>query len=234
MLNNIYISTISKKKQIVELVIKNEKYGNQEINQLIDWIRQELNIGGYERVKQELRGFLKSHPVDTYIKCTVKLEKDTSILSNGGGGCLGYVSTHIIDAYDTLDFSNVVLYTPSMTSKANMCVELLKSKFQIQQLVHLPLYMQNRNLLITSSSSTPFPVAAQSSIHNYNSQYSASAPITISTPSIIPISQSNNLLFNQKFILSTSPTNRTSAMMNQKVKPTDVTLLSPQIQGTKA
>eukprot|EP01133_Synstelium_polycarpum_P007225 gene7225-8394_t len=151
-MNNLFVATIYPKRQTATLVFRNERLSNPEFNQVVEWLRAELSIRGVERIKLELKGFLKELPIDSYVKFHVKLDHDPSVLNIGGGGCMGYVSDYIVDAYDTLVFTQVeVLQSPAI-----VCLETLKSRFQLAALTH-----------VTSKATTQIPSSSSNRFNNY-------------------------------------------------------------------
>ncbi|EGC29714.1 hypothetical protein DICPUDRAFT_99748 [Dictyostelium purpureum] len=142
-MNNIYTTSISIKRQTGDFIIKKEHYHMKEIKEIVHIIRDIFKIRGQERISRELKGFLHNYPNGSYVKFTIKLDHDFSVISSGG--LLGYVSDHTYDAYDTFVFSNVDFYIPNKPLKS---IEELKSKWSsIQQIVPLLEYQKDPNCL---------------------------------------------------------------------------------------
>ncbi|EFA79189.1 hypothetical protein PPL_08015 [Heterostelium album PN500] len=208
-MDKIFVANLNQKRQFADLVYCSpERLNNAEINEITQWLRSELNIRGQERVKNDLRGFLKSVPAHSYAKFQVKLEHDAHVLNVGGGGCLGYVSDYIIDYYDTLEFSNIEIYTPV----APVTIEHIKEKFQIATLYQI-------KSSHSASAATPSTTTQNhhTKTHNTHSTHSQSQA-TVSSPS--------NSSSNNQYVAKYTP--------RTPVVKTKTALISPQILGTKA
>ncbi|GAM23438.1 hypothetical protein SAMD00019534_066130 [Acytostelium subglobosum LB1] len=170
-MNSLYVANLDKKRQTAVLVYRNfnNRLSSQELNEMIQYLRSELNIRGCERIKNDLRGFIKTLQANSYAKFRVVLDHDAHVLNMGGSGCLGYVSEHIYDYYDTFEFKDVEVYTPS--SAEHLTVESLAERFHLSALAHAGASTNNKKQHTTTPQ------------HHNNVHTSTTTPITINNNS---------------------------------------------------
>ncbi|EGG25029.1 hypothetical protein DFA_03275 [Cavenderia fasciculata] len=140
-MEQIYFSTVIPKKHRATMVMKNESYKNADYMDMVAWLRKELKIEGKERIKNDLKSFLRSIPVGDYVKFTVSLEHDQSVISAMGSGMLGFVSEHVLDAFDTLDFNGIEIWKQTHMNHEPSTEELMK-KFHLDHLHHVKIEHQ--------------------------------------------------------------------------------------------
>ncbi|KAN0009705.1 hypothetical protein ACTFIU_007004 [Dictyostelium citrinum] len=175
-MNNIYITSISLKRKTGDFIIKKEQLSNKDIKEMVMVIREIFKMRGLERVTKELKGFIHNFPNGTYIKFSLKVDHDFSVISSGGG-LLGYISDSVYDAYDTFVFTNVDSYLPGKQLKS---IDELKSRWtNIQQIVPLLDYQADPSILSKSKDySTHIDYAGHNHPHPIKSNFS---PKQIST-----------------------------------------------------
>ncbi|KAM9998067.1 hypothetical protein ACTFIY_007709 [Dictyostelium cf. discoideum] len=175
-MNNTYITSISLKRKTGDFIIKKEQLSTKDIKEMVMVIREIFKMRGLERVTKELKGFIHNFPIGSYIKFTLKVDHDFSVISSGGG-LLGYISDSVYDAYDTFVFSNVDSYLPGKPLKS---IDELRSKWSnIQQIVPLLEYQADPSILSKSRDySTHIDYSVNNHVHPIKVNFS---PKQIST-----------------------------------------------------
>ncbi|EAL66432.1 hypothetical protein DDB_G0282021 [Dictyostelium discoideum AX4] len=175
-MNNIYTTSISLKRKTGDFIIKKEQLSTKDIKEMVMVIREIFKMRGLERVTRELKGFIHNFPSGSYIKFTLKVDHDFSVISSGGG-LLGYISDSVYDAYDTFVFSNVDSYLPGKPLKS---IDELRFKWtNIQQIVPLLEYQADPSILSKSRDySTHIDYSCNNHVHPIKVNFS---PKQIST-----------------------------------------------------
>ncbi|KYQ88604.1 hypothetical protein DLAC_11345 [Tieghemostelium lacteum] len=224
-MENLYIHQISSKKQAGTFIMVGDKFNSDQQRQLIDFLKKELSICGTDRISRDLKSFLSVHcPMGTLTKFKVHLDHD---FINVSSGFLGFISDTVIDAYDTLAFSNI----ETITKDCNGASEL-ENQIPTKQLQHL----FNIENLVSAIKYQKDPSKYKSLLHipvNYSYAYQHVPPKPLSHYNFQKESTStttSNINTNNNNSSVQSPT--ISKVYKHKVK--DNILSSPPINAARA
>jgi len=112
-MNELFYSSLDCNKHFGTFVMRmDNRCKGLENDQLCERICTLLKINPRTRVKASFRHFYSSTPKDSYVKFTVVLKQDSSVIALAAkSGGIGF-APHLFEAYEYLECTDVIVWSP--------------------------------------------------------------------------------------------------------------------------